>query len=110
MSLPIIQWRSEGTLCPGAKKIFAPPPTKIAEFEVKNRRRSAEEAKAEHLLCCYFCLFWKSFNAIKYTSTSLSGRKVTTRGSGGRAPSRRKPMSIRERSFRRCGDLQFFFS
>jgi len=32
------------------KKIFASAPTKIAEFEMKNRRKSAEEAKAE--LCC----------------------------------------------------------
>jgi len=32
------------------KTIFAPPLTKTAEFEVKNRRKSAEEAKALHLL------------------------------------------------------------
>jgi len=31
---------------PGDKTIFALPPTKTAEFEVKNRRKSAEEAKA----------------------------------------------------------------
>jgi len=31
---------------PEGKTIFAPPPTKTAEFEVKNRRKSAEEAKA----------------------------------------------------------------
>jgi len=35
---------------PGDKIIFAPPPTKTAEFEVNNRRKSAEEAKALHLL------------------------------------------------------------
>jgi len=35
---------------PGNKSIFLPPPTKISEFEVKNRRKSAEEAKALHLL------------------------------------------------------------
>jgi len=40
---------------PGArgKNIFAPPPTKTAWFEVKNRRKSAEEAKA----CCLLLLF-----------------------------------------------------
>jgi len=32
------------------ENIFAPPPTKTAEFEVKNLRKNAEEAKAEHLL------------------------------------------------------------
>jgi len=35
---------------PGDKTIFALPPTKTAEFEVKNRSKSAEEAKALHLL------------------------------------------------------------
>jgi len=34
----------------GNKTIFAPPPTKTAKFEVKNRRKSAKEAKALHLL------------------------------------------------------------
>jgi len=34
---------------PGDNTIFAPLPTKTAEFEVKNRRKSAEEAKALHL-------------------------------------------------------------
>jgi len=37
-------------LKPGNKTIFAPPPTKTAVFEVKNRRKSAEEAKALHFL------------------------------------------------------------
>jgi len=35
---------------PGDKTTFAPPPTKTAEFEGQNRRKSAEEAKALHLL------------------------------------------------------------
>jgi len=35
---------------PGVKTIFALSPTKTAEFEVKNRCKSAEEAKAVHLL------------------------------------------------------------
>jgi len=29
---------------------LARPPTKLAEFKMKNRCKSAEEAKAEHLL------------------------------------------------------------
>jgi len=37
-------------LRPGAKNIFAPPPTKTAEFEMKNWCESTKEAKAEHLL------------------------------------------------------------
>jgi len=49
-----IQWEFSGdvarALTPGDKTIFAPPPTKTAEFEVKNRRKSAEETKALHLL------------------------------------------------------------
>jgi len=40
----------QGYLAPGGKNIFAPPPTKTVEFEVKNMRKSAEEAKAQHLL------------------------------------------------------------
>jgi len=35
---------------PRNKTIFAPPRTKTAEFEVKNRCKSTEEAKAIHLL------------------------------------------------------------
>jgi len=35
---------------PGAKSTFAPPPTKTAKSEEKNRRKSAEEAKADYLL------------------------------------------------------------
>jgi len=35
---------------PGDKTIFATPLTSAAEFDVKNRRKSAEEAKALHLL------------------------------------------------------------
>jgi len=42
-----------GILCPGAKNIFSPPPTRNAKLEVK-RRKSAEEAKAEHLLLTYY--------------------------------------------------------
>jgi len=34
------QWRSKGVLRPGGKNIFAPPPTKTAELEVKNRLKS----------------------------------------------------------------------
>jgi len=37
----------------GDKTIFAPPPTKTAEFEVKNRRKSITFA------VCYFCLFFQ---------------------------------------------------
>jgi len=46
-------------LRPGKKYIFAPLPTKPAEFEVKAGRKIAEEAKLEHLpvCCCYFFVF-----------------------------------------------------
>jgi len=43
-------WRSYGYPVLQSKNIFAPPTTKTAEFEVKNRRKSAEEAKAEPVL------------------------------------------------------------
>jgi len=43
-----LQWRSYGTLCPEARNIFAPPVIKSAEFKVKNRCKSAEEAKIMH--------------------------------------------------------------
>jgi len=38
-----------GTLRQGARNILATPPTKTTESEVKNRCKSAEEAKVEHL-------------------------------------------------------------
>jgi len=41
---------------PGARNILAPQPTKVTEFEVKNRWKDAEEAKIEHLLKL-FCSF-----------------------------------------------------
>jgi len=44
------QWRSEGTLRPGARNMLASPPTKITESEVKNKCKSAEETKVEHSL------------------------------------------------------------
>jgi len=44
---------------PESKTIFAPSPTKTAEFEVKNRRKSAEKAKALHLLFVISVYFLK---------------------------------------------------
>jgi len=46
-----------GTLRPGAKNNFTPPRTKTLEFEVKNRSKSAEEAKIEHLLLVTSVIF-----------------------------------------------------
>jgi len=37
-----------------------PSPTKTAEFEVKNGRKSAEEAKAAHLLFVTSVIFLRS--------------------------------------------------
>jgi len=34
----------------GVEIFFHPPSTKLTEFELKNRCKSEEEAKAEHLL------------------------------------------------------------
>jgi len=34
---------------PQGKNIFAPPPTKTAEFEVENMPKNKDEAKAEYL-------------------------------------------------------------
>jgi len=44
------QWCSEGTLRLGAKDIFALPPTKTAQFEVKNMGKSTKEAVTARLL------------------------------------------------------------
>jgi len=44
------QWRRSATLRQGARNILAPTPTKTTEFEVKNRCKSAEEAKTKQLL------------------------------------------------------------
>jgi len=35
---------------PKNKTVLAPPPSKTAEFKVRNRRKTAVEAKALHLL------------------------------------------------------------
>jgi len=50
------QWRSWGTLRPGARNILAPFVNKSYKVEVKNRCKSAEKAKTEQLLqlFCYF--------------------------------------------------------
>jgi len=44
---------------PGDKTIFALPPIKTAEFEVKNKRKRAEKAKALHSLFVTFVYFSK---------------------------------------------------
>jgi len=41
----------------GQETFFRPPLTKTTEFEVKNRCKSAKEAKAEHLLLSFFFFF-----------------------------------------------------
>jgi len=42
---------------PGNKTIFAPPPTKTAEFEVQNRRAQKRgRGKSITFTVCYFCL------------------------------------------------------
>jgi len=45
--------------CMGSKNIIASPSTKIAEFKVKNRRKSAKEAKSRTFTLCCFCYFSK---------------------------------------------------
>jgi len=45
---------------PRDKTIFAPPPTKTAEFEVKNRcAQKRGRDKSITFAVCYFCLFSK---------------------------------------------------
>jgi len=39
------QWRSKGILRPGARNILAPLPTKVSEFEVKNRWKRCRRSK-----------------------------------------------------------------
>jgi len=40
-----------------AKSIFAPPPTKTAEFKVKNRHEKPEKTKPKYLLCVTSVIF-----------------------------------------------------
>jgi len=61
-TVPSNQRRSYGILRPGAKYIFAPPPTKIAEFEGENKRNSVEKTKQNILLFVISVIF----EVIKY--------------------------------------------
>jgi len=61
------------------KNIFAPPPTKTIAFEVKNRRKSAEEVTAEHLLT----LLLLSSNKTRLDAKTLD--KVVTVGGSNNA-------------------------
>jgi len=57
-----------GVACvPGAReqKYFCAPPTKTAEFNVKNRHKSAKKTKPEHL-CVLLLLFFGS-NKVRST-------------------------------------------
>jgi len=60
---------------PWDKTIFAPLSTKTAEFEMKNRRKSEEEAKAIQYICCLLLLFIfrsnNKFNTLERFSTNL---------------------------------------
>jgi len=50
---------------PGDKTVFAPSPTKTAEFEVKNRRAHKRgRDKSITFAVCYFCLFFKVIKQI----------------------------------------------
>jgi len=49
---------------PRDKTVFALSPTKTAEFEVKNRRKSAKEASITFAVC-YFCLFFEVIKQIR---------------------------------------------
>jgi len=50
---------------PGDKTIFAPPPTKTAEFEMKNRRaQKCGKGKSITFAVSYFCLFFEVIKQI----------------------------------------------
>jgi len=49
-SVTRVPWAREAGGGGNIVALAAPPPTKAADFEVKNKRKSAEEAKAKHLL------------------------------------------------------------
>jgi len=71
-----------------------PPPTEIAEFEMKNRCKSAEEVKAEHfarLLLLYFQRQKRGANqAILVGGSNKTG--------------------VWRQSSRRCGDFTAFYT
>jgi len=108
------RWHSEGTLRLEAKNNIAPSPAKIAEFEVKNRCKSAEKAKAEHLLCCYFCYFSMYKIPVRstlemYIDKPISEGERNNAGSGVGASSRRRPMGFWGRGPDAAAILQLFF-
>jgi len=45
-----VSGKAMSALCPGAKNILLPPLRKTTKYEVKNRCKSSEEGKTEHLL------------------------------------------------------------
>jgi len=60
---PLVSIRNLSTVAklwypaPWRKMYFLPPPTKTAEFKVKNSRKTAEAAKAEPLLLLLLFFF-----------------------------------------------------
>jgi len=51
------QWRSWVPCAQGQELFLRPPSTKLTEFELKNRCKNAEEAKAKQMLYRYLFLF-----------------------------------------------------
>jgi len=81
-----------GYPAPGDKNIFLLPPTKTAEFEVKNTRKTAEKAKSECLLLLLLLVF--NNNAL---SLETCAEKVVT-ASGNKSVgvwSRQRPTGAR---------------
>jgi len=57
---------------PGGKNIFEPPPTKTAEFEVKNGAKSRQKQK--HNICCLLILIIFRSNQIDLPLKTHSGK------------------------------------
>jgi len=62
------------------------------KFEVKKKRKNAEEAKPYHFAVCYYCVIF-----------------VTTRGYRDGVPSRWRPTGFRGRAPGRCSNFTDFF-
>jgi len=98
----------------GQKYIFAPLPTKTAEFKVKNGHERAEKTKPKHLGCVTSVIFRNKVRSMLKTHSTKTtaveeSNNAGVRGSGGGALSRLRLTTVGRRDPRRCGDFPTFF-
>jgi len=90
---------------------FAPPPTKIAEIEVKNRHEIVEKTKLKHLLCITSVIFRSNKVRSMLETHSTKATAVSKSNNAGvwvRSPQPPEANGGRGLIFRRCGDFIAF--